>query len=133
MTREFGIFLIVGSLTVAVDYSLYSLLLGLNTFSVDFAKGLGFLGGTLFAYLANRHWTFKRPTPVKGSLLRFFLLYASTLLVNVVINKGCLALAPVGQASFAFAFLLATGVSAMLNFLGMKYLVFHSMPSEELV
>lgn len=130
--RELAIFLIVGVSTVLVDFISYRGLIGFQVMEVDMAKATGFLVGTLFAYFANRFWTFGHRPHVPGSAWRFSALYASTLGANVLINA--LALRLLADVAFAFqlAFLLATGVSASLNFLGMKLFVFKPIPASEL-
>jgi len=130
--RELVIFLIVGALTVLVDFMTYRGLIELQVMEVHMAKATGFLVGTLFAYFANRFWTFSHKSHVPGSALRFAVLYASTLGANVLINALALRLLADVAATFQLAFLLATGVSASLNFLGMKFFVFKPIAAPEL-
>lgn len=122
--RELAIFLLVGATTVLIDFATYRGL-AWSGLSVDLAKAAGFLTGTVFAYVANKLWTFGHVSHAPGSLWRFALLYAVTLGANVAINA--LALRGLTGMGFAvqIAFLLATGTSATLNFLGMKFFVFH--------
>jgi putative flippase GtrA len=130
--REIAIFLVVGASTVMVDFISYRGLIGFQVMEVDMAKATGFLIGTIFAYFANRFLTFGNKSHVSGSAWRFLALYAITLVANVLINAIVLKrLADVASA-IQFAFLLATGVSACLNFLGMKLFVFRPIPSAEL-
>jgi putative flippase GtrA len=96
------------------------------------AKVTGFLVGTLFAYFANRFWTFGHKLHAPGSAWRFAVLYASTLGANVLINSLTLKLLAGTAVAFELAFLLATGISASLNFLGMKLFVFKPIPAPEL-
>ena len=121
--RELAIFLVVGTLTVLVDFVTYRGLLALAT-GTELAKATGFVAGTTFAYFANRFWTFGHASHRPGSAWRFAVLYASTLGANVLVNS--LALHPLAGMAGAvqIAFLLATGVSASLNFAGMKFFVF---------
>lgn len=121
--REASIFLVVGLLTVVIDFCTYRLLLWSGTLDVAIAKTIGFLTGTVFAYIANRLWTF-RHTQSGGSVPRFVLLYACTLGINVCINSGILLLAGTTHVGIGAAFVVATGCSAVLNFLGMKFFVF---------
>lgn len=129
--HELGVFLVVGSLTVLFDFLTYRGLVWTGWFSVDLAKALGFLGGTLFAYFANRVWTFGHQEHAPGCVWRFALLYTITLSANVLINAGCLALFSAMSIAVQAAFLVATGVSAVLNFLGMKLFVFRASPLSE--
>lgn len=124
--RELGIFLIVGSLTVLVDFMVYRGLLWFDLTGIDIAKGISFLAGTVFAYFANRFWTFGHRSSASGSGWRFALLYLSTLIANIVVNALALTTLNTVPSAMQWAFLLATGVSATLNFIGMKYFVFHS-------
>lgn len=129
--HELAIFLIVGLLTVAIDFLMYRGLIYINLFgfdSVNLAKGLSFIGGTIFAYFANRFWTFNQQITSSGSVIRFSLVYIIGLLANIAINHLSIAwlssmiLTP--EYILLIAFLLATGVSATLNFIGMKFFVF---------
>jgi putative flippase GtrA len=129
--RELVIFLAVGLLTVAIDFLLYRGLIYLNLFgldSVNLAKGLSFIGGTIFAYFANRFWTFNQQTTGSGSVVRFSLVYLIGLLANIAINHLSIAwlsnFISIPEYTLLIAFLLATGVSATLNFIGMKFFVF---------
>jgi putative flippase GtrA len=127
MRRELARFLVVGTLTVLVDLIVYRGILATALASVAAAKAAGFLGGTVFAYFANRAWTFGHTAPAPGSALRFALVYGATLLANVAVNAAALA----QGAGTTPAFLAATAVSAALNFAGMKYLVFRASASTE--
>tara|TARA_B100000795_G_C22774604_1_gene429431 strand:+ start:164 stop:574 length:411 start_codon:yes stop_codon:yes gene_type:complete len=125
---EFAKFLVVGSLTVGFDFLVYLGLMSAAITTTDIAKLLGFLSGTIFAYVANRLWTFKSPNEVAiaSSLWRFSLLYSFTLLVNVAVNSFFLGFLNGKIYQIQHAFLIATCLSALLNFLGMKYFVFKS-------
>ena len=122
--RELPIFLIVGSLAVLVDSATYSGLVSAAVVSVDVAKASSFLVGTVFAYFANRIWTFGHTSHRPGSPWRFGFLYMVTLGTNVVANALMLKLLGEARAAILLAFVVATGVSASLNFLGMKRFVF---------
>ena len=122
--RELAVFLVVGTLTVAVDYLAYQVLAGSGLLNTPAAKAAGFLAGTVFAYAANRFWTFGRNAHAAGSFMRFGILYALTLGVNVLVNSAALFLLDNLAFQVQMAFLLATGTSATLNFIGMKFFVF---------
>ena len=115
-------FLVAGSITVAVDFTIYRLLLGLSA-PVLPAKAASFVTATALAYLLNRSWTFK----ARGSAARaaaFAALYGVTLLVNVGVNALALRLLGDTRWSVELAFLAAQACSTTLNFLAMRYLVF---------
>jgi putative flippase GtrA len=124
--KELPIFLVIGTSTVVMDYATYTVLLKWTAMAVDPAKGLGFLTGTVYAYFANRIWTFGHTQAARGSAWRFAQLYALTLGANVLINAGVLRLLGTWTMVHQLAFFMATGVSATLNFLGMKLYVFQA-------
>lgn len=124
ITREVAVFLIVGALTVLIDFLVYQLLVRSGVISVTFSKGGGFLAGTLFAYFANRFWTFGRTQHRPGTPWRFVLLYAMTLAANVTVNALFLQLLIDLRSAVHVSFVVATGISASLNFVGMKWFVF---------
>ena len=122
--RELVVFIIVGSLTFAIDYFVYTCMMTFMHFSVELAKVIGIMAGTTSAYVVNRLWTFNHTHYSIGSIWRFLGLYLVTLSINVGINSGALRL--LGDKSIAvfIAFTLAAGITASLNFIGMRYFVF---------
>ena len=131
LKRELAIFLVVGVATLLVDLISYLCLFGFGVMEIDIAKATGFLIGTLFAYFANRFWTFGQKKHFPGSEWRFMVLYASTLGINVLINSIMLVLLADEIAAIPWAFFIATGASASLNFAGMKLFVFNPIPASE--
>lgn len=123
LKREFCIFLIVGCTTVAIDYIVYQALVSLTSIGYELGKGISFVVGTIFAYLANRFWTFGH-NKSKGNIILFGGLYLCTLVLNISVNG--LVINGLGDQQWVIqlAFLVATALSAALNFLGMKFLVF---------
>lgn len=119
LAKEIKRFLVVGSLAVGTDWAAYYLLLNSMTHSPS--KALSFISGTAVSYVLNKHWTFERKQRSFSEAARFAAVYTATLGANVMVNKLCLLLAP--HAVF-FAVLCATGTSTVLNFIGMKFLVF---------
>ena len=128
--KEIIVFLIVGTTTVLVDFIAYKLLLW-GGIGYNPAKAVGFITGTVFAYAANRAWTFGHVQHKPNSLPRFCLLYGLTLGTNVLVNRFFLSSLEGMVQAVQIAFLIATGVSATLNFLGMKFFVFRPHESRE--
>jgi len=123
---EAGRFLIIGFITVFIDLTVYFLLINLSVETL-FSKGISFSIGAIFAYFANRAYTFK--SNIKG-LVRFFIfliLYLSTLLLNVSSNEIILSFLSHYNFALIIAFIIATSLSAVLNFVGMKYVVFYKL------
>ena len=122
-SSEISRFVVVGSTTVIIDLISYSLLLlvGFNSF---YSKGIGFSFGAIFAYFANLKVTFRRNNYGIRQFILFILLYLLTLGVNVMSNEFILDKLDAKISSFIMAFLVATSISASLNFLGMKFIIF---------
>ena len=67
-------FLIVGMTTVFIDYLFYYFLflIGITT---DISKGVSFIIGAIFAYIANKYFTFNYYEYSNRSILFFCILY----------------------------------------------------------
>jgi putative flippase GtrA len=121
--KELTVFLGVGLTAVGIDFVSYKILV-LLTGSFDISKCISFVVGAIFAYFANRAWTFGHVQRQPDSWYRFVVLYMFALAANVLVNRFALSM----LADYAWrvrgAFILATGVSAAINFIGMKLFVF---------
>lgn len=131
MKRDFVLFLIVGSMSTLIDFLTYSGIVHSAAVSVGIAKGSSFLVGTVFTYCANRFWIFCYIDHQPGSLWRFGFLYMLTLGANVLVNAVALKLLHDVRVAFPLAFITATGISASLNYLGMKWFVFKAKAALE--
>ena len=116
-------FLIVGFLTVLIDFLSYFLLLYF-IISSSFAKTLSFILGASFAYFANNKFTFKYNIYNKKNIFLFVVLYVVSLTINVFINELLLYLLYAFNVKYFLSFFMATFISASVNYLGMKYIVF---------
>lgn len=122
---EVARFLIVGGTTVLIDLFFYFILIYMG-FDIPLSKGVSFSVGTIFAYFANRNYTFQSSMGGFFRFTVFILLYLSTLAVNVVSNEIVIKLTSQINSSLMIAFLIATSLSATLNFIGMKYIIFNA-------
>lgn len=116
----------VGSTTVLIDFVVYNLLHWLGMV-IPVAKTLSFIVATICAYLFNRHFTFGAGGG-RGVVVKFVVLYAAALGVNVGVNELALAALPGSDWQMTIAFLCAQAVSSTLNFVGMRYVVFTDRP-----
>ena len=116
--KEFNRFLLAGFSAVGTDFVAYYILL--NFLPIDLAKVLSFIVGTIVAFVMNKYWTFEKYETNYNEIWQFVLLYTTSLFANVMINRLVL---DVTQMVF-FAFLVATGISAFINFIGQKFWVF---------
>ena len=126
--KELSMFVVVGIITVIIDFIVYNVLVEFRLSDVNVAKGVGFVSGTIFSYFMNRIWTFGHKTHKPGTVWRYVLLYMSTLGVNVSINSFILIFLLEFQFIILLAFLIATGASTIVNFIGMKWFVFKETP-----
>ena len=95
------------------------------------AKGVSFVTGTMFAYVANRLWTFDRAEGGGAVFGLFAILYVVTLTINVAVNSAMISLFDDGELGRSIGFLAATGTSATLNFIGMKTIVFRGRTASD--
>ena len=127
MTREQHLrsllrFLLVGGTAVVLDAVSYVLLHQAGV-PVDPAKAISFLIGAVFAYFANWRFTFGARRSQWSEVL-FVVVYALALGINVAANAAVRAWLGTDTADATIAFLVATGLSAAWNFVGMSLFVF---------
>jgi putative flippase GtrA len=141
-------FVFAGLVGTLIDYGFYHLYD--QWLPPLFSKGLAFSSATLFVYWMNKFWTFKQPLHSKREISAFFALYTASMLVNTGVNSVCLQLIPKWMHQWTMAstsvegatagavlpllahprsiklmaFVLATGTSTIINFIGQKFWVF---------
>jgi putative flippase GtrA len=118
INKEIMRFVIAGFAAVSTDLVTYYIML--NFFKFDIAKMLSFFLGSIVAFMINKYWTFEKYKKSYKQIILFAILYITTLSVNVIINHFTLYFLEI----VFLAFLIATGASTILNFLGQKFLVF---------
>ena len=115
-------FLLVGGTAVLLDGASYVLLHRAGV-PVDPSKAISFLIGAVFAYFANWRYTFGARRS-RWSEVLFVVVYALALGVNVAANAAVRAWLSTDTVGATIAFLVATGLSAAWNFVGMTLFVF---------
>lgn len=123
--REILRFLVGGGSAVVVDFAVYYILKG--SIGLITAKIISYIAGAIVGFIINKLWTFESKQFKLSEVARYIILYAFSACANTVVNKCVLLLIP----STIFAFLCATGVSTILNFLGQKFFVFRKQQHEE--
>lgn len=120
LIKQMRRFLLTGGLAVLTDLLFYYILI--NFIWVALAKAISFIIGAIVAFLLGKYYTFEQPkTGIKKETFRFTLLYATTFMLNVASNQLALWVFP---AWVFFAFIFATAVSTICNFIGQKFFVF---------
>jgi len=121
---ELARFAPVGVISVIIDFITYLALLAVGV-SVPVSKAVGFITGSIWSFFGNKHFTFRKNTKGALSLVGFGAIYLLTLFVNIAVNDWLLLHLPrFIPFTVIVAFVFATGVSALLNFLGMKFFIF---------
>ena len=117
--KEILRFLVGGGTAVLTDFILYHLLMTLGI-TVNLAKASSFFCGAIIGFCINKLWTFESKRFSTGECIRYVILYSITACINASINKVVLDITEIS----IIAFLSATGVSTVLNFIGQKFFVF---------
>ncbi len=117
--KELLRFLVGGGSAVLVDFLSYQLLMALGL-GISPAKAVSYVLGAAVGFVINKLWTFESKQFRPLEIVKYIILYAVSALANTLVNK--LVLGWFGWKLFAF--LAATGVSTVMNFIGQKFFVF---------
>lgn len=117
--RELLGFLVGGSTAVLVDYSTYYLLMYLGL-SIETSKAISYVLGAAVGFVINKFWAFDSKQFSMREIGSYIILYAFSAVANTITNSVVLLVI----SWKVFAFLCATGVSTIINFLGQKFFVF---------
>ncbi|QPK79249.1 GtrA family protein [Corynebacterium lizhenjunii] len=126
LKTQLGRFIIVGVISAVIDLGLTLFLdhLGLHRSG---AKAVGWVFGTITAYLLNARWTFNSTTGGKTAAA-VALLYLSTFAVQNFLYWAAegplIALGFTGTGKNVIAFVIAQGVATVTNFAIQRALIF---------
>ena len=110
-------FLIVGTLTVGLDWICYFFLVNFGFASIPISKGIAFITGAMFALAVNRLWTFQSKNKIQGDVVRFASIYSLALLLNISMNSLLLDKLKFVENIFIVAFLFRRFCRQHLTFL----------------
>jgi putative flippase GtrA len=117
---QIGRFGVIGILSVLVDFVFYTLLC--YVLPAGAAKAVSYVTGMLVGFAGNKFWTFESKLDSVNEPFKYSCLYLLTFLINISVND--ITLQTLGVSQKLSAFLVATGVTTVANFLGMRYWVF---------
>lgn len=116
--KEIVRFIVGGGSAVLTDYFIYVILN--SRLDISLSKALSYIAGAVVGFIINKLWTFESKRFRFGEIVRYCILYLCSAIVNMLVNVGVLTIWNIS----ILAFLCATGVSTIMNFLGQKFLVF---------
>lgn len=122
ISKQLKRFLVTGISATLIDLTCYSAFLYLGM-GFMLAKGGSFLCAVSFAYLGHRSWTFMSHGS-SSRLAAFSMLYLSALVINNVINLSMLETFGKEIEGISISFVIATGITATMNFIVMKFFIF---------
>ena len=124
LSYQFSRFLIGGTVAVTLDWTVFFLLFTLEHFEPSISKAFGFIVGTIFAFFYNGIISFSSNLS-KTKFLRHISLYLFSMVVNIAVFNFAMKTTPNFLGSNSLVSLsLATAISMILNFLGMRSWVF---------
>ena len=109
---------------MAIDAAVYFFLVHAGWLDPAWSKRVSFAVGALWAFIANKLFTFQSAGFVVREPLLFSLVYLAGWFLNSVTHDFVFSVTP----STPLAFLVATGLSTITNFLGQKWIVFRAQP-----
>lgn len=112
-------FLVVGGCCTFIDYSIYMMIV--DKIGALGGKGISMGCSMIINYLLNKYWSFDAKKTKKGKeITRYILSQVANITVNMSINF--IVLSVIGQKTIAF--LCATGVAMIVNYLLQRFWVF---------
>lgn len=124
MTEQFDLkeilrFLVGGGSAVITDFIGYHVMCGLGL-DVNLSKAISYVMGAAVGFVINKLWTFQSKRFRMSEIVIYILLYAFSAGINTLVNHIFLNLTGIKLV----AFLIATGFSTVINFIGQKFIVF---------
>ena len=117
--KEILKFLVGGGTAVLVDSISYFIIIQLGV-QIWIAKTISYILGAAVGFVINKLWTFESKKFSTTEIIKYIVLYACSACANALVNSIVCCFCD----NKVFAFLCATAVSTILNFLGQKFLVF---------
>jgi len=113
-------FIIIGICSVSLDFLFYYLFIYFEILDPNNSKRISFIIGAIFAFYANRNYVFKVNEKKISQYAMFSILYFTSFILNSVVHDYIFLI----SKFTLIAFLCATFVSTVINFIGQKFIIF---------
>jgi len=120
-------FLIIGGISTCIDFIIYMLLS--YRISITKAKMISICSASVISFLLNRKWTFSVESAI--SFTQIFK-YLAVQIINIAVNVSVNYFAYHMLGIRVIAFIIATGVAMVINYLLQKRLVFKVVTTNEI-
>lgn len=112
-------FLFIGGISTIIDYIIYMLLsIKIN---LIIAKSCSMLCACIFSFFANKNWTFNNEEKINYKMI---IAYVITQIINISVNTSVNYLMYNLTTSKTIAFVIATFIAMIVNYLLQNYVVF---------
>lgn len=120
---QFFKFLIVGGVSTIINYSTFYLLFSIFNIHYLYSSGTGYFTGLIVGYVLNRNWSFVEHKSSKRvtEFVKYLVLYIVSLLLSLISLELLVSILGVNAL---IANVVAIGISTIINFLGLKFIVF---------
>ena len=113
-------FIIVGIISVSIDFFFYYFFIYFEILDPYNSKRISFILGAIFAFYANRNYVFKVNKKKFSQYIMFSILYFTSFVINSIVHDYVFLI----SKFTIIAFLCATFVSTVTNFIGQKFVIF---------
>lgn len=117
--REIVFYVIVGILSVVIDFLSYNFLNNIFYLDNSNSKRLSYLIGSTSSFLLNKKITFKSPKKTFKEPILFSIVYLISFVLNSVTHDILLE-----YIDGSCPFIIATFISVIINYIGQKFVVF---------
>ena len=119
ITKQFFSFFSIGIVSFIIDFTFYNIFFYVFKIDVNLSKAFSYIMGFINSYVFNKKITFKSQAKGFREPIAFLFLYLSSMVVNYFTHKFLIEF-----YSGYIPFFGATSLSVIINFLGLKFLVF---------
>ena len=117
--KQFFSFFSIGIVSFIIDFTFYNIFFYAFKIDVNLSKAFSYIMGFINSYVFNKKITFKSKAKGFREPIAFLFLYLSSMVVNYFTHKFLIEF-----YSGYIPFFGATSLSVIINFLGLKFLVF---------